>query len=343
ELYKTFFRSYTEKVWGKPCREISAEWGAQRIKGLSVTEVVRHQLKKLFAKKGDVGQKGIETSLIERFFYPKLGPGQMWERVAELVRERGGEIRMGTRVTRLETDGNRVTAVVAAGPDGEIRYEGDYFFSTMPIRDLIRGMGDAVPADVKRVADGLEYRDFITVGLLLKKLAVADASTGGRISDNWIYVHDPDVLVGRLQIFNNWSEYLVQNKENVWMGLEYFCNEGDALWSKGDAEMIALGKRELAALRLIDPADVLDGTVLRERKTYPAYFGTYNEFDKIRAFVDPYQNLFLLGRNGMHRYNNQDHSMLTAMTAVDNIVAGVADKVNLWSVNTEQEYHEEKK
>lgn len=345
ELYKTFFRSYTEKVWGKPCREISAEWGAQRIKGLSITEVLRHGLKKLFGKReSDLGQKGTETSLIERFFYPKFGPGHMWETVAKRIREKGGEIRLGTSVTRIETDGGRVTGVVAQGSDGEIRLEGEYVFSTMPIRDLIAGMGDVVPPEVKRVAHGLEYRDFITVGLLLKKLAVEDSATHEhRVSDNWIYIHDPDVLVGRLQIFNNWSPYLVQHRENVWMGLEYFCNEGDSLWRMSDEEMIALGKAELKKIGIIDPADVLDGTVIHERKTYPAYFGTYNEFDKIRTFVDSYKNLFLIGRNGMHRYNNQDHSMLTAMTAVDNILAGVMDKTNLWSVNTEREYHEEKK
>jgi protoporphyrinogen oxidase len=345
ELYKTFFRSYTEKVWGKACRDISAEWGAQRIKGLSITEVLRHGLKKLFSRKDrDLEQKTTETSLIERFFYPKLGPGQMWETVADIVREKGGEIHMNARVSRIESEGTRVTDVVAQTPNGEVRYQGDYVFSTMAIRDLIRGMGSAVPSEVQRVANGLEYRDFITVGLLLKKLAVHDpAAENRRISDNWIYVHDPDVLVGRLQLFNNWSKYLVQNGENIWMGMEYFCNEGDELWRKTDEEMIALGTRELAKIGMIDPADVIDGTVIHERKTYPAYFGTYHEFDNIRSFIDAYENLFLIGRNGMHRYNNQDHSMLTAMTAVDNILAGIVDKTNLWSVNTEQEYHEEKK
>ncbi len=340
ELYKTFFRSYTEKVWGLPCREISPEWGAQRIKGLSITKVITHYLKRLLPKRGSLSQKETETSLIERFFYPKLGPDLMWETVADEVRGKGGEIHMGRRVTSLQVEGDRIVSVTTDGKDGPKTYEADYAFSTMPIRELVAGLNADVPEGPRRIADGLSYRDFLAVGLLVKRLGLeANSPT---ITDNWIYIHDPDVHVGRLQVFNNWSEYLVNDQGTVWVGMEYFCNEGDVLWEKTDADLLALGKRELAAIGLIRPEDVLDGTVPREKKAYPAYFGTYNEFDTLRAYLDGFRNLFLLGRNGMHRYNNQDHSMLTAMTAVDLILAGSTDKADLWAVNTEQEYHEKK-
>jgi protoporphyrinogen oxidase len=215
----------------------------------------------------------------------------------------------------------------------------------MPIRELIGGMQPVPPADIREIAQGLIYRDFITVGLLLSKLKLKEQNQNGRklIRDNWIYVQEPDVLVGRLQIFNNWSPYMVADPDTVWLGLEYFCNDTDKLWSSPDAELIKLGKEELDRIGIIDAADVLDGTVLRMEKTYPAYFGTYDRFDELRRWVDGFENLFLVGRNGMHRYNNQDHSMLTAMVAVDNIIAGRTDKSNLWEINTEQEYQEEKK
>lgn len=343
ELYKTFFKSYTEKVWGISCREISPEWGAQRIKGLSITKIILHYIKGFFPHRISLDQKNTETSLIERFFYPKFGPGLMWETVADLVRVKGGEIIMGERVTNFETNGDRITSVHAEGAQGAKTYQGDYVFSTMPMQELVSGLGKSVPEDVKRIAKGLQYRDFITVGVLLKKLAIDDPSTDNqRIADNWIYIHDPDVHVGRLQIFNNWSEYMVKDQNTVWVGMEYFCNEDDELWKKTDRELLALGKNELTKMGIAYQEDILDGTVLREKKAYPAYFGTYNEFERLRTHLDTFQNLFLIGRNGMHRYNNQDHSMLTAMIAVDNIVAGITDKENLWSVNTDQEYHEKK-
>jgi protoporphyrinogen oxidase len=343
ELYKTFFRSYTEKVWGLPCREISSEWGAQRIKGLSITKILLHYIKGFAPHRSSIGQKDVETSLIERFLYPKLGPGLMWETVANLVRARGGEIWMDERVTCVEMDGSNAVSVTTEGSHGVKTYHGDYVFSTMPISELVASLKVPAPEDVRRIAQGLQYRDFITVGLLLKKLAIEDpAAKDRRITDNWIYIHDPDVLVGRLQIFNNWSEYMVKDQNMTWVGMEYFCCEHDGLWNKSDAEMLELGKQELAKIGIISSEDVLDGTVLREKKAYPAYFGTYGEFDRLRTYFDGFENLFLIGRNGMHRYNNQDHSMLTAMMAVDNIIAGITDKQNLWSVNTEQEYHEKK-
>ena len=346
ELYHTFFKSYTEKVWGVPCNKIDAAWGAQRIKGLSLSKTLLHAAKKFLtpAKKDDIAQKGTETSLIENFLYPKFGPGQMWTETACKVRQLGGVIRTSQRVDGVLTDGNRVTAIrttdLRTGRSELL--EGDYFFSTMPVKNLIGGMEPAPPANVREVAAGLIYRDFITVGLLVSRLKLKENRQNGRlIRDNWIYVQEPDVLVGRLQIFNNWSPYLVADPDKVWLGLEYFCNEGDELWNMADAGLMKLGREELDRIGIIDQADVLDGTVLRMEKTYPAYFGAYDRFDEIRQFVDGIENLFLLGRNGMHRYNNQDHSMLTAMVAVDNILAGETSKDNLWEINTEQEYHEE--
>jgi protoporphyrinogen oxidase len=348
-LYRTFFQSYTEKVWGVPCNKIDAAWGAQRIKGLSLSKTLLHAAKKVFAPapKTDIAQKATETSLIEKFLYPKFGPGQMWEEAAARVRERGGVIITSQRVDAIITENNRVKAIRTTNLNtGQTEtLEGDYFFSTMPVKELINGMEPKPPASVREVAQGLIYRDFVTVGLLVKKMKLKEKSERGEtlVRDNWIYVQEPDVLVGRLQIFNNWSPYMVADQNTVWLGLEYFCNEGDDLWRKSDAELIELGREELHKIGIIDSADVSDGTVIRVEKTYPAYFGSYDRFDEIRKYVDGFENLFLVGRNGMHRYNNQDHSMLTAMVAVDNIIAGETGKANLWDINTEQEYHEEAK
>ncbi|MEO7028693.1 MAG: NAD(P)/FAD-dependent oxidoreductase [Acidobacteriaceae bacterium] len=346
ELYLTFFKSYTEKVWGTPCDRISAEWGAQRIKGLSLTTAVKHFVKKTFAGKpkvaGDIAQKGTDTSLIERFLYPKFGPGQLWEHVADKVVEGGGEIHMGWRVVSIECDGKRVVAVDAVNAAGERRrFEGDYFLSTMPMRDLVRALKIDVPANVREVSEGLQYRDFITVGILANKLSVTEPD-GGLIRDTWIYIQEPDVLLGRLQVFNNWSPYMVQDPAKVWIGLEYFCYETDPLWAMQDEELKQFAAAELEKIGILKTADVLDGHVVRVPKTYPAYFGTYDRFDELRAWTDGFENLFLVGRNGMHKYNNQDHSMLTAMAVVDGVAAGRVDKSALWSINTEQEYHEEK-
>jgi protoporphyrinogen oxidase len=343
QLYLTFFKSYTEKVWGVPCNQISAEWGAQRIKGLSLKGVVVHFMKKTFARKpaSDIAQKQTETSLIEKFLYPKFGPGQLWEHVAELVQGNGGEIHAGITVDRFRVGGKRVTAIGGVDANGNrFEFAGDYFFSTMPVRDLIRAIDD-VPPEVREVSEGLQYRDFITVGMLVDKLALAEED-GSLIKDNWIYIQESDVAVGRLQIFNNWSPWLVANPEKVWIGLEYFCNESDALWKRTDEEMKQLAIDELHRMGIVSPGDVEDAHVVRVPKTYPAYFGSYNRFDVIRRFTDGFENLFLVGRNGMHKYNNQDHSMLTAMTAVDNLIDGVVTKDNIWEINTEMEYHEEK-
>jgi protoporphyrinogen oxidase len=344
QLYLTFFKSYTEKVWGVPCNEISAEWGAQRIKGLSLKGVVAHFLKKIFGPRhsGDIAQKKTETSLIEKFLYPKLGPGQLWEHAADLVRAAGGEIHLGIQIDRIHLDGNKVVSVEGVNEAGKrVKYVGDYFFSSMPVRDLVRGLSAPVPAEVAEVAEGLMYRDFITVGLLASRLAVTEKDGSG-LKDNWIYIQEPDVAVGRLQIFNNWSPWLVANPGKVWIGLEYFCNDTDPLWRLSDEEMTRLAIGEVAKIGILKAQDVEDSHVVHVPKTYPAYFGSYDRFDAIRNYTDRIENLFLVGRNGMHKYNNQDHSMLTAMTAVENIVNGVMTKENIWAINTEMEYHEEK-
>ena len=347
ELFGTFFKSYTEKVWGMPCDRISAEWGAQRIKGLSVWSTLLHALRKVFkGGHGGIGQKDTQTSLIEQFLYPKFGPGQMWDEVARHIIEKGGEIRTGCRVERISTDGWQVKALEAVdSTTGRMEtFPGDYFFSTAPVRELMRAFDVAPPQNVLQVSDGLIYRDFITVGLLVRSLRIGDGTPRGKklIGDNWIYIQEPDVLLGRLQIFNNWSPFMVADPATVWLGLEYFCNQSDEIWNLSDERMVALASRELSQIGIIDAAEVLDSTVLRMEKTYPAYFGTYGRFAEVRAHVDRYANLFLIGRNGMHRYNNQDHSMLTAMMAVDDIIAGETDKTGLWEVNTELDYHEEK-
>jgi protoporphyrinogen oxidase len=345
ELYETFFHSYTEKVWGLPCNEISAEWGAQRIKGLSVRKTIAHMFKKAFQKRDDVSQKNVETSLIERFLYPKLGPGQLWEIVARRVQEMGGVILTGFNVDAIHCERERVISIAGRDKHGEQQtFAGDYFFSTMPIKELVNSLnGVKVPVQVREISDGLKYRDFVTVGLLAKRLAVEDRDRPKQlIKDNWIYIQEPEVRAGRLQIFNNWSPFMVKDPNTVWVGVEYFCNETDDLWTMPEAEMASLAKSELETIGILRKDDVLDATVIRIPKTYPAYFGTYTRFDELREYLDNFENLFLVGRNGMHKYNNQDHSMLTAMTAVDNIAAGITDKSNLWAVNTEMEYHEEK-
>ena len=350
QLYQLFFESYTEKVWGVHPRHISADWGAQRIKGLSLTSAVKHFVKQAFSgpkkNSGDLSQKGVETSLIERFLYPKFGPGQLWEHVASMVRQNGGELHMRTRVTELRVKDNQISEVVAVDGEGKTQvFPADYVISTMPIQHLIRSLvagATPVPAEVKEVSEGLIYRDFITVGLLVNKLLVTEPD-GSPLKDTWIYIQERDVTVGRLQIFNNWSPWMVADPTKMWIGLEYFCNDTDPLWKMQDEDIKKFAVEEMEKIGILHTADVLDGHVVRVPKTYPAYFGTYDRFDVIQKFTDEFENLFLVGRNGMHKYNNQDHSMLTAMAAAENIMNNVRDKSNLWAVNTEQEYHEEKR
>lgn len=347
-LYKTFFEAYTEKVWGVPVSQIRADWGAQRVKGLSLHRAIVHAVKDLLSSDFAKKQRERETSLITRFFYPKYGPGQMWEVVTGQIKACGGEVRMKRRVSGVHLEGGKVGAVTIENVEtGETeRVACDYFFSTMPIKHLI-GMITPHPASkVVEVAEGLQYRDFLTVGLLLKKLHVQEFKKEPQadVPDNWIYIQEGGVRVGRVQIFNNWSPYMVKDwKNTVWIGLEYFVNEGGDLWVMEDQKLITMGISEMQKIGMIKPEDVLDGCVLRMPKAYPAYIGSYDQLHVVRDYADAIPNLYLIGRNGMHRYNNQDHSMLTAMMAVDNILAGRTDKANLWEVNLEMVYHEEKK
>ena len=346
-LYETFFKNYTEKVWGVPCEDIPADWGAQRIKGVSISALLMHVLKKLKPRSRDVAQKDTETSLIERFLYPKLGPGQLWETVAQKVVDQGGELHLNTFVTGVHHDGGKITALDVRHPDGtEECVAGDMVFSSMPVQQLIGGWVPEAPQPVRDVANGLVYRDFITVGLLLDRLAldggVQAHELAKRVPDNWIYIQEPDVKVGRLQIFNNWSPYLVADPDKIWMGMEYFVNDTDAFWNLSDDELKAFAKDELVKLGMANPQDVSDGVVVRIPKTYPAYFGSYDRFDTIRDYVSEFENLYCVGRNGMHRYNNQDHSILTAMVAVDGIEQGKDLRSEMWEINTEEEYHESK-
>jgi protoporphyrinogen oxidase len=338
-LYKTFFKDYTEKVWGVPCSEISSEWGAQRIKGLSVTKTLTNAVKNIFKKsKSDLSQKNTETSLIEYFLYPKFGPGQMWETVAEKVKEEGAILMQNSKIIAINIENNKVNSVIVENRlTKEIETIAcDFCISTMPIQELIKGLSCPVPTKVKEVASGLMYRDFVTVGLLLDKINF-------KLEDNWIYIQESYVKVGRLQVFNNWSPFMVNDENKFWIGLEYFCNETDEIWSYSETEMIQFATDEMILLGFINSGEnVLDAKVIKVPKTYPAYFGSYSEFNEIRNFTDSIDNLFLVGRNGMHKYNNQDHSMLTAMQAVQNIINNVTDKSNIWSINTEEEYHEQK-
>ncbi len=335
ELYTTFFRDYTEKVWGVPCSEIKPEWGAQRIKGLSVTKVFIHSVKKIMG----MDNSNSDAHITEHFLYPKLGTGQMWEEVAKIILDKGGEIHFNQNVTAIHTSEKTITSVNTSLSSTEHTFAGDYFFSTMPVKHLMEAFGNVVPQNVSEVAQGLIYRDFISVGLLLKDLKYKNKDGKSLIGDNWIYIQEPNVKLGRIVVYNNFSPYMVLDANTVWMGLDYFCDEGDALWTMSDDAMKAFATKELELLGFIDAEDVLDAVIIKEKKSYPAYFGTYDRFEEIRKYTDTFANLFLIGRNGMHQYNNQDHSMLCAMTAVDNILSGIEGKKNIWSVNAEQDYH----
>ena len=342
-LYSMFFESYTEKVWGRHPSRISADWGAQRVKGLSIRAILKDIFRKLLGTRGEV-----ETSLIERFYYPKYGPGQLWELVADEVRSLSGEIKMNCPVTVLETEAGRVLAVRYREGEEEKRLAADAVFSSMPVRELMDSLcGAEIPEDVRLAAKTLPYRDFITVGLLLKNLLIQNdtkrRTIHDRVPDCWIYVQDKDVRLGRIQIFNNWSPYMVDDPEGtVWVGLEYFCNEGDELWQNSEAQLIELGKREIEKIGIAQGTDVLDAHAERIKKAYPAYFDGYAQMDDIVRYLDGFDNLYCIGRNGQHRYNNMDHSMATAFSAVEILEQGGADKSALWQVNTEQSYHEQK-
>lgn len=346
-LYGMFFENYTEKVWGIHPSKLGADWGSQRVKGLSLMGIVKDVITKPFKKKS-VDQKNIETSLIEQFIYPKFGPGQLWETVASDIQNRGVIVEKQHVVKTVNIENNRVISIVVDNIGIDRTIVCDYLISTMPIKDLVASMnGIEIDSEVKRIASGLPYRDFITVGLLVDKLKIKNKTKiktwNNIVPDTWIYIQEPDVKIGRLQVFNNWSPYMINDfKNKVWIGLEYFCNEGDELWEMGDEDFVTMAVNELDSIGIIEKNDVNDSIRVKVKKAYPSYFGTYNEIDKVVEFLNKIENLYCIGRNGQHRYNNMDHSMLTAMEAVNHITGDTFDKDIIWAVNTEKDYHEKK-
>ncbi len=325
-LYEIFFRSYTEKVWGIPCAQISAEWAAQRIRGLSLGSIIRRLMP--FPVRGTA----VIKTLVDRFRYPRHGPGELWEHVARIIQNEGGAIRMGARAVAFERDAGRLKSVMTDGAGGRESICGEYFISTIPLAELVLALNPAAPADVVASACALRHRDFMTVALILDQAQV--------FPDNWIYIHDPRVRVARVQNFKNWSADMVPDPRYTMLGLEYFCNEGDSLWSSSDTDLIALAKDELAALGLADRAAVIDGTVVRQPKAYPVYDHDFRaNVARVRSFLEvALPNLQVAGRNGMHKYDNQDHAMLTGLMAARNIMGGSFD---LWRVNSDAEYLED--
>lgn len=338
-LYRMFFEDYTAKVWGIHPSEMNADWGSQRVKGLSISAVIRNMISR---RKGDGTH--VETSLIDHFRYPKYGPGQLWDTVAQQVLQLGGTILTGHRVTAVNINAasRRVRSVSAIDRDGNRQdIPCDYVLSSMPLCNLVPNLRDIyIPEEILKAATDLPYRDFITVGLLVNSLAIR-AQGGKAIPDTWIYIQDKGVHLGRLQIFNNWSPYLVPT-QSIWLGLEYFCNQGDKLWSMSDSDFINMAIEELCRIGIIHThTDIRDSIRIRVPKAYPAYHGTYAAMPRIRAFLDSIQGLYCIGRNGQHRYNNMDHSMLTAIAAV-NAIQGLGSKKDVWDVNTDSAYHEQR-
>lgn len=350
-LYSLFFEGYTEKLWGRKPSEISADWGAQRVKGLSVIAVLKNAITRLLPNKKN---RKVETSLIEEFWYPKLGPGQLWEVVEKRICEWGGTVITGANASVISQENGAISSVTYVDADKkEHILKADHFISSMPLKDLVEAFNCSsikAPEDISYIAKGLPYRDFITVGLLCKHLRLRNATpirTLGRppiIPDNWIYIQDPGYKVGRIQVFNNWSPYLVKQVDStVWIGLEYFCQEGDTFWNLSDEEARRFAIKEMIRMKVIaSPDDVIDYHRERVPKAYPAYFDTYDRIDELIEWINSFGNLYCVGRNGQHHYNNQDHSMATAIEAVNNIKTGRTSKVNIWSVNTEKSYHESK-
>ena len=342
-LYSMFFEKYTEKLWGRNPKEISADWGAQRVKGVSISSVLKDAFSKLFGKKN---KNHVETSLIEQFWYPKYGPGQLWETLAEKLEKLGGKIYKNYHVKNIVIEKNQVKSVICEHDGKEISFDGDIFISSMPIKDLTIGIkGTKVPKDILNIAKGLPYIDFQTVGVLVNKMKLKNETKiktlGNIVPDCWIYIQEPEVKMLRLQIFNNWSPYMLKDAKNtLWIGIEYTCQEGDKYWNMSDEEFSKFAIDELCKINIIDKQDVLDFHREKIKKAYPAYFDTYNDIDKLIEYLNKFDNLYCIGRNGQHRYNNMDHSMVTAFETVKNIKEEIKDKSNIWNVNTEKEYHE---
>ena len=341
-LYSMFFEGYTEKLWGRHPKYISADWGSQRVKGLSIKAVLADMLGKVFGGKN----KKVETSLIEEYIYPKLGPGQLWETVRDRAEEMGAVVKMNCPVVKINETAGEIKGVEYIENGERKTMECDILISSMPVKDLLNAF-TTPDTEMKKVANGLPYRDFITVGLLVDKLKLENKTNiktvNNIVPDCWIYVQDTSVKLGRIQIFNNWSPYMVEDFEKyVWIGLEYFCDEGDKYWNMSDDDFIEFAKNELEKIGVIDKADVRDAHRERVKKAYPAYFDTYDRMDELIKYLDGFENLYCVGRNGQHRYNNMDHSMVTSFETVNAILKHSADKSPIWNVNTEEEYHESK-
>ena len=345
ELYKMFFKNYTERLWGRKAKDISSDWGAQRVKGISISAILKDMFNKAFGKKN---KSNTETSLIEEFWYPKYGPGHLWETLAKRVKAKGGKILKGYKVVNINIKNYQIKSVECETTIGKLTIDGDIFISSMPVKDLVMGFkGERLSSKILDIAKGLPYRDFMTVGLLVDKLNLKNETDirtlGNIVPDCWIYIHEPEAKLLRLQIFNNWSPYMVKDAKNtVWIGLEYTCQENDKYWNMSDDEFINLASEELIRMGIIEKNNILDSHREKIKKAYPAYFDTYKEMDKLIAYLNKFENLYCVGRNGQHRYNNMDHSMVTAFETVKNIENGTKDKSNIWNVNTEKEYHEER-
>jgi protoporphyrinogen oxidase len=322
KLFNIFFKTYTEKVWGISCKEIQADWAAQRIKGLSLGKAVLNSL-------GFLGKDRV-TTLIDEFRYPRRGPGQMWNKAKKIVEEKGGKVELNSRILRFNKKNNKIISVLVEADGASREINGDFFLSTIPLRELVQSINPAAPDDVLQAAQALKYRDFFTVGLIINKPFI--------FPDNWIYIHSPEVKVGRIQNFKNWSPEMVPDSETTSLGLEYFCFSTDDIWKKDDKELIELGKKEAAKLKFALKEQIIDGVVIRSPKTYPIYDEGYKErIEIIKDYLSTVENLQTMGRNGLHRYNNQDHSMLSAIYAIRNILG---EKNSVWDINVDEEYHE---
>lgn len=343
-LYELFFKEYTTKLWGVSPKELDSSWGEQRVKKLSLSKVIFDFIGRTFCKH----YKTKDTSLIEEFYYPKYGPGQLWETMAKVIEDEGGKFIYNATCREINFEDTQIKSIkIQFANGGNDTIDCDYLISSMPIKELIASMAIDVPKDVRYIADNLPYRDFITVGVLVKRVLLHNNSNIKTLNDIppdcWIYVQDRKVKMGRIQIFNNWSPFLVNKpKDTVWLGLEYFCSETEQFWNMSEKEIEDMAIKELQQMNIIDKEDVLDCTVLKQQKAYPAYFGTYSQFDKVRLYLQQFTNLICVGRNGQHRYNNMDHSMLTGIQAA-NYIMGKNDIYSVWNVNTEKKYHEEGK
>jgi protoporphyrinogen oxidase len=335
ELYQTFFKDYTEKVWGKSCRDLSSEWGKQRIKNLKIRDMIKHSVQKIFISRKN--QKASNRTLIEKFLYPAKGPGMLWEKVATSCMESGVVFLFQAKLTKLHINDELVTKVsYTTSQNSETVLDCDAVFSTMPIKNLIHSIQDDIPEEVAKIAQDLEYRDFMIVGLELKSLKI-EQEKGKLIKDNWLYIQEGEVKVGRLQIFNNWSPFM-SHSNNIWIGAEYFCQHTDDLWNMSDEKIIDFALTELSKIGVIDKTQFLSGKVVRCPKAYPTYSGSYYKLNQVIDYLETKKNLFPMGRNGLHKYNNQDHSMLTAFKAVELFEKGDFSKSEIWAINSDDEY-----